>query len=365
MALDLIIGKSRAVNELRGLIRQAATSDASVLILGESGTGKELVARALHSDSTRSTQQFVPVNCGAIPSELLESELFGHKKGAFTGAISDRTGRFVLANHGTLFLDEIGDMPIEMQVKLLRVLQEQTVDPVGSSKSVPVDVRVVAATHRDLDKYIDRGDFREDLFYRLNVIPIILPALRDRREDIPELIQYYLTKNFSSVAEAPVFDGSLIDALCEYDWPGNIRELVNLVHRLSCFFPSQKISLAKVPANLLPADIAKFGATANYHFADGSPIQNELDLSLYIPEAENPVEDAIFRAQGSSLPMPANIFDSFPEDGVHLKDHLAEIERNLIVKALEESNGNVSQSARLLNLQRTTLIEKINKYNLA
>ena len=197
MALDLIIGKSRAVSELRGLIRQAATSDASVLILGESGTGKELVARALHSDSNRSTQQFVPVNCGAIPSELLESELFGHKKGAFTGAISDRTGRFVLANQGTLFLDEIGDMPIEMQVKLLRVLQEQTVDPVGSSKSVPVDVRVVAATHRDLDKYIDRGDFREDLFYRLNVIPIILPALRDRREDIPELIQYYLTRTLA------------------------------------------------------------------------------------------------------------------------------------------------------------------------
>jgi len=364
MALDLIIGKSRAVNELRGLISQAATSDASVLILGESGTGKELVARALHSGSSRSSQQFVPVNCGAIPKELLESELFGHKKGAFTGAISDRTGRFELANNGTLFLDEIGDMPLEMQVKLLRVLQEQTVDPVGSTKSIPLNVRVVAATHRDLDQYIDRGDFREDLFYRLNVIPIILPALRERREDIPELIRHYLRKHANSDGEMPIFDGSLIDALCDYDWPGNIRELVNLVHRLSCFFPNQKVSLAQVPANLLPGDIARFGATSGYGFSDSGPVQNELDLSLYVPEADNPVEDAIMRAQGFA-PVSVSAAESFPEDGVHLKDHLAEIERNLIIKALEESNGNVSQSARLLNLQRTTLIEKINKYKLA
>ena len=364
MALDLIIGKSRAVTELRGLIRQSATSDASVLILGESGTGKELVARALHTESTRSSQQFVPVNCGAIPKELLESELFGHKKGAFTGAISDRIGRFALANSGTLFLDEIGDMPLEMQVKLLRVLQEGVVDPVGSTKPLPVDVRVVAATHRDLDQYIERGDFREDLFYRLNVIPMILPALRERREDIPELIQYYLEKHAGVDGEMPIFDGSLIEALCDYDWPGNIRELVNLVHRLSCFFPNQKVSLAHVPANLLPAEIARFGATSHHGFVDGGPIQSELDLSLYVPEADNPVEDTIMRAQGFTS-APVVMTDSFPEDGVHLKDHLAEIERNLIIKALEESNGNVSQSARLLNLQRTTLIEKINKYKLA
>ena len=364
MALNLIIGKSRAVSELRGLISQAATSDAGVLILGESGTGKELVARALHTGSSRSSQQFVPVNCGAIPKELLESELFGHKKGAFTGAISDRTGRFELANNGTLFLDEIGDMPLEMQVKLLRVLQEGTVDPVGSTKPVAVNVRVVAATHRDLDRYIDRGDFREDLFYRLNVIPIILPALRERREDIPELIQYYLKKHARVDGGMPIFDGSLIDALCDYDWPGNIRELVNLVHRLSCFFPNQKVSLSQVPANLLPGDIARFGATSGHGFIDGGPVQNELELSLYVPEAENPVEDAIMRAQGSTV-ATVSPPTSFPEDGVHLKDHMAEIERNLILKALEESNGNVSQSARLLNLQRTTLIEKINKYKLA
>jgi sigma-54 specific flagellar transcriptional regulator A len=361
MALEMIIGTSRAISETRGLIRQAATSNASVLILGESGTGKELVARALHAGSSRADRQFVPVNCGAIPGELLESELFGHKKGAFTGAISDRVGRFELANDGTLFLDEIGDMPLEMQVKLLRVLQERSVDPVGSTKSIPVDVRVVAATHRDLDSHIAKGNFREDLYYRLNVIPIVLPALRERKEDIPVLVNHYLSQH-ATPRGAPVFDSALLDALCEYDWPGNIRELVNLVHRLCCFFPNQKVSLANIPANLLPSPVAAFGAGHNRTYAEGAPVQAELDLSLYAPDAENPVEDVIMRAQG--LVEPQSI-EAFPEDGLHLKDHLADIERQLILKALEESDGNVSQSARLLNLQRTTLIEKINKYKLA
>ena len=361
MALEMIIGTSRAISETRGLIRQAATSDASVLILGESGTGKELVARALHAGSARAGKQFVPVNCGAIPGELLESELFGHKKGAFTGAISDRVGRFELAHEGTLFLDEIGDMPLEMQVKLLRVLQERSVDPVGSTKSIPVNVRVVAATHRDLDSHIAKGNFREDLYYRLNVIPIILPALRERKEDIPVLVNHYLNQH-TTRGGASVFDGALLEALCEYDWPGNIRELVNLVHRLCCFFPNQKVSLTHIPANLLPGPVAAFGAGKNMSFAEGAPVQTELDLSLYVPDAENPVEDVIMRAQG--LVEPQSI-EAFPEDGLHLKDHLADIERQLIIKALEESDGNVSQSARLLNLQRTTLIEKINKYKLA
>ena len=361
MALEMIIGTSRAISETRGLIRQAATSDASVLILGESGTGKELVARALHAGSARAGKQFVPVNCGAIPGELLESELFGHKKGAFTGAISDRVGRFELAHEGTLFLDEIGDMPLEMQVKLLRVLQERSVDPVGSTKSIPVNVRVVAATHRDLDSHIAKGNFREDLYYRLNVIPIILPSLRERKEDIPELVTHYLERH-ASRGEAPVFDGALLEALCEYDWPGNIRELVNLAHRLCCFFPNQKIRLSQIPANLLPDPVAACGAGKNMSFAEGTPVQTELDLSLYVPDAENPVEDIIMRAQG--LVEPQSI-ETFPEDGLHLKDHLADIERQLIIKALEESDGNVSQSARLLNLQRTTLIEKISKYKLA
>ncbi len=356
MTTQMIIGSSRVISELRALISQAASSDASVLILGESGTGKELVARALHRESTRSDANFVPVNCGAIPGELLESELFGHKRGAFTGAISDRTGRFELAHNGTLFLDEIGDMPLEMQVKLLRVLQEQKVDPVGSTKSIDVNVRIVAATHRNLDDYIRDGEFREDLYYRLNVIPVILPSLRERREDIPELLQVYLERHAHN-GQVSRFDGALTDALCHYSWPGNIRELVNLVHRLCCFFPGQNIGLAKIPASLLPIEIAKYGASNTIGFDRQSPQQSELDLTIY-DGGENPVEDIILRAQGGSEMSQA----ALPHDGLNLKSHLADIEKQLIEDALAKCGGNVSQSARLLNLQRTTLIEKINKY---
>jgi len=355
---DMIIGSSRAINELRALISQAASSDASVLVLGESGTGKELVARALHTESNRAASNFVPVNCGAIPRELLESELFGHKRGAFTGAIADRTGRFQLAHNGTLFLDEIGDMPTEMQVKLLRVLQERKVDPVGSTKSVDVDVRIIAATHRNLDSYIQAGDFREDLYYRLNVIPVILPSLRERQEDIPELIQFYLEKHTQD-GQITSFDGALMDALCRYPWPGNIRELVNLVHRLCCFFPGQPVRLSKIPAALLPRGIAEFGASGAISFDRSSPQQSEMDLTIF-DGGDNPVEDIILRAQGSAPAPDATL----PLDGLNLKNHLAEIEKQLIVDALSKCDGNVSQSARLLNLQRTTLIEKINKYEI-
>ncbi len=359
MSTEMIIGNSRAVSELRGLIKQAAVSNASVLILGESGTGKELVARALHTESNRSRSNFVPVNCGAIPKELLESELFGHKRGAFTGAIADRMGRFELANDGTLFLDEIGDMPLEMQVKLLRVLQEQKVDPVGSTKSIEVDVRIVAATHRNLHKFIENGDFREDLYYRLNVIPIILPSLRERPQDIPELVHFYLQRQSHS-GQSSSFDGALMEALCNYDWPGNIRELVNLVHRICCFFPAQKVALSQIPASLLPIDIAKFGARQGINFDPESPQQNELDLTIYDSTSENPVEDIIMLAQGYET----NLSSGIPQAGLNLKGHLAEIEKQLITDALNKCDGNVSQSARLLNLQRTTLIEKINKYGL-
>jgi sigma-54 specific flagellar transcriptional regulator A len=354
----MIIGSSRAINELRALISQAASSDASVLILGESGTGKELVARALHTESKRSSSNFVPVNCGAIPRELLESELFGHKRGAFTGAISDRTGRFELAHNGTLFLDEIGDMPIEMQVKLLRVLQEQKVDPVGSTKSIDVNVRIVAATHRNLDSYIQEGGFREDLYYRLNVIPVILPSLRERQEDIPELIQFYLQKQ-SHDGQISSFDGALMDALCKYPWPGNIRELVNLVHRLCCFFPGQSISLSQIPASLLPRSIAELGASSALSFDLSSPRQSELDLTIF-NGGENPIEDIVLRAQGGDQFSNSTL----PTEGLNLKNHLAEIEKQLIIDALSKCGGNVSQSAKLLNLQRTTLIEKINKYEI-
>ena len=353
MALNLIIGKSRAVSELRGLISQAATSDAGVLILGESGTGKELVARALHTGSSRSSQQFVPVNCGAIPKELLESELFGHKKGAFTGAISDRTGRFELANNGTLFLDEIGDMPLEMQVKLLRVLQEGTVDPVGSTKPVAVNVRVVAATHRDLDRYIDRGDFREDLFYRLNVIPIILPALRERREDIPELIQYYLKKHARVDGGMPIFDGSLIDALCDYDWPGNIREVRNVIERSLIFFPNQPVSGEDVNQYLISVNNSVITRAE-----EQTAIWTEFDELGDAPVSFDEKEER-------TLPTPedfSNWFDT--NNSVDLRLLLRDIEIVFIEAALNRNNGNTSEAAKDLKLLRTTLIEKVKKYGL-
>ena len=229
-----LVGSSRAIQNVRKLIQQVADSDANVLILGESGTGKEVVARNLHYYSSRRDKPFVPVNCGAIPGDLLESELFGHQKGAFTGAINDRQGRFEMAEGGTLFLDEIGDMSLQMQVKILRVLQERTFERVGSNQSISSDVRIIAATHRNLEAAIEKGEFREDLFYRLNVFPIEMPSLAERLEDIPllvnELVRRIEYEKRGSVRLSP----GAIYALCQYNWPGNVRELANLVERPAC-----------------------------------------------------------------------------------------------------------------------------------
>ena len=234
---DFIVGNSPLILELKKLLTQVSDTDASILILGESGTGKELVARAIHNLSSRSSNSFIPVNCGAIPKDLLETELFGHKKGAFTGAYSDRKGRFLLADKGTIFLDEIGDMQLDMQVKLLRVLQEKVVDPVGSNSPVKVDVRVVAATHQNIESLIKEGKFREDLYYRINVIPIEIPPLRSRIEDIDLLINKFIEKNTIH------FDESVISYLKDYHWPGNIRELINFIQRIKAIANTNKIKL--------------------------------------------------------------------------------------------------------------------------
>ena len=226
--LNTIVGQSPAMQQVKKLIQQVATTDASVLILGESGTGKEVVAQALHQLSHRAARPFVPINCGAIPSELLESELFGHEKGAFTGAITARKGRFELAEKGSIFLDEIGDMPLPMQVKLLRVLQERTYERVGGNKSFSCDVRVIAATHRNLEDQIEAGNFREDLFYRLNVFPIEMPSLRERVEDIPALLSFMFDKIQQSGRPVPQLTEKVLIALQYYPWPGNVRELGNL-----------------------------------------------------------------------------------------------------------------------------------------
>ena len=249
---DFIVGNSPLILELKKLLTQVSDTDASILILGESGTGKELVARAIHNLSSRSSNNFIPVNCGAIPKDLLESELFGHKKGAFTGAYSDRKGRFHLADKGTIFLDEIGDMQLDMQVKLLRVLQEKVVDPVGSNSPVKVDVRVVAATHQNIESLIKEGKFREDLYYRINVIPIEIPPLRSRIEDIDLLINKFIEKNTIH------FDDSVIAYLKAYHWPGNIRELINFIQRIKAIANTNKIKLEEIPDFVLPRIDANF-----------------------------------------------------------------------------------------------------------
>jgi sigma-54 specific flagellar transcriptional regulator A len=255
-----IIGQSRATQFLRELIQTLAASSSTALVTGESGTGKELVAQALHAQGPRASGPFVPINCGAIPRELIESELFGHRKGTFTGAVADRLGRFELAHGGTLFLDEIGDLPMDMQVKLLRVLQERCILPVGASREVPVDVRVVAATHKNLEAEVAAGRFREDLYYRINVLPITTTALRERPDDIAALLQFYAEKHTLPGNRSLKFAPDMLQMLQAYAWPGNVRELSNLVDRFSTLFPSQTLQVHTVPACMMPSGMAALQA---------------------------------------------------------------------------------------------------------
>ncbi len=325
------IGRSAPMVEIQGLIRQVASFDSNVLILGESGTGKEMVARHLHELSERAPHSFVPVNCGAIPADLLESELFGHEKGAFTGAICARKGRFEFADGGTIFLDEIGDMSLTMQVKLLRVLQEGTFERVGSNCTVECDVRIIAATHRDLEALIAEGKFREDLFYRLNVFPIMLPPLRDRIEDMSVLIHHLLERN-ARVAARIELTPAAVAALSRCRWPGNVRELSNLLERLCILHPGAKVDVGQLPERYRPAGMA-------------STLKPPAPPTLI---ATQPLQS-----------------DALPRDGFDLRDHLSSIEVALIRQALTEAGGTVAEAARLLKMQRTTLVEKLKKYQLS
>jgi len=330
-----LVGTSRAVQTVRKMIQQVANSDANVLILGESGTGKEVVARNLHYYSSRRDNAFVPVNCGAIPGDLLESELFGHEKGAFTGAISARQGRFELAEGGTLFLDEIGDMSLNMQVKLLRVLQERTFERVGSNKSIEADVRIIAATHRNLEEAITEGKFREDLFYRLNVFPIEMPPLRDRVEDIPLLVNELVRRIEHEKRGSVRLTQAAILALCQYNWPGNVRELANLIERLAILYPFGVVNATDLP-DKFQTDTVRAQATA-------------MDEELLAPQ---PMQYAL-----DSEPR-------LPRGGLDLKEHLSNLEVGYIKQALDDANGVVAQAAKRLGMRRTTLVEKLRKYGL-
>ncbi|MFQ2672486.1 sigma-54 dependent transcriptional regulator [Aeromonas caviae] len=345
--LRLLVGKGRGIQEVRRLIGQVAETDANVLILGESGTGKEVVARAIHELSARSAGPFVPINCGAIPAELLESELFGHEKGAFTGAIAARRGRFELAQGGTLFLDEIGDMPLPMQVKLLRVLQERQFDRVGGGKAVQADVRVIAATHRDLEAMIRTQAFREDLYYRLNVFPIETPPLRDRADDIPLLLQELLNRHAEQHKGIIRLTQRAMESLMQYAWPGNVRELSNLIERLLILYPNQIVDVADLPGRyrLLPCEPRDERLTE----------MDERDALAAVFQSPPELDPGI------AMPLPMQL----PQEGVNLKEMLADLEVELIRQALESQNGVVARAADLLSMRRTTLVEKMKKYGMS
>lgn len=329
-----LVGGSDSIRLIRKLIEQVAATDATVLILGESGTGKEVIARNIHALSARRGHPFIPVNCGAIPSELLESELFGHEKGAFTGAITSRLGRFELANGGTLFLDEIGDMPLTMQVKLLRVLQERCFERVGSNKSISIDVRIVAATHRNLENEISKGRFREDLYYRLNVFPIEVPSLRLRKSDVAILLNEWIARMKGDKRPGIHIMPRALQVLERYQWPGNVRELGNLVERLSILFPDGVLDVEDLPK--------RFRMEHMPH--ENGIITAERDTLLHMEQKE---------------------VSSLAVDAINLKEHLNKTELALIHQALEDANWVVAHAAKFLNMRRTTLVEKMRKYGLS
>ena len=347
-----LIGVSQGMKHVREHIARVAETDATVLIQGESGTGKEVVAQLVHDLSDRVKGPFIPINCGAIPAELLESELFGHEKGAFTGAVGARKGRFELAEGGTLFLDEIGDMPFPMQVKLLRVLQEKCFERVGGSKSIQSDVRIVAATHQHLETKIDKGDFRADLYYRLSVFPIDVPPLRDRHGDVAKLINAFISSANKKGRGSLELMPDAIKHLDKYGWPGNVRELNNLIERLLVLYPGKQITEAELPA----------------HFKAFTESKDAEDRSV---EAGGPQLDLLKQedvtelfAVKESLPTDGSLL-VFLDEPIDLKSKLADLERDFIIAALDQTNWVTAHAANWLKMQRTTLIEKMRKYEIS
>lgn len=343
-----IIGRSPAMQRLFKLIgKLAEDSSGTVLIQGESGTGKELVAKAIHQYSSRSAHHFVPVNCAAIPDDLLESELFGYTKGAFTGAVGPKIGRIEYAHGGSLFLDEIGDMKPVLQAKLLRVLQEREFEPVGGLKPIPVDVRIIAATHCNLEQMVAEGRFREDLYYRLNVIPLSIPPLRERTEDIPLLVEYFV-QLIGKNKKIPLrgFDQAALRALATFPWRGNVRELENLVQHMSILHGGSIVRYHDLP------DKYREGALA-------ATLPGRTELRQLADDVSRPEQLLLF-----SSPPPPAIQENWPESGIDFNALVNDFETQLIIHALKITQGNKKEAARLLNLKRTTLLEKIKKKEL-
>lgn len=341
---EKLIGDSPKMQQLRTIIKFAGRCNSSIMITGPSGSGKEVVAEAIHAISDRASAPNIAVNCGALPDQLIESELFGHEKGSFTGAVNQHVGLFEQADSGTIFLDEIGDMPINMQVKLLRVLETRIVNRVGGNRNIGVDVRVIAATHKHLGEGIKDKSFREDLYYRLCVVPIEVPALSERAEDIPALVAHFL-KNQDGKNPPPIFTPEALAAMQSYGWPGNVRELRNVVERASVFFSGEQI-LAGDIAMLVQSDIA--------------PAAQTVDVTASAQTALPPTaQTAPF-----SLATPAPNFAHQESNVRDLNLHLQFEERRIIMKALDSSHGVVSRAARSINIKRTTMIDKMRKHNI-
>jgi sigma-54 specific flagellar transcriptional regulator A len=371
----MLSGNSLAIRRITTLIRQVAAHDSTVLLLGESGTGKEVAARTIHELSPRRNRPFVAVNCGAIPADLLESELFGHEKGSFTGAITARKGRFEIAEGGTLFLDEIGDMSVAMQVKLLRVLQERVFERVGNHVTVPCNVRIIAATHRNLEESIARGSFREDLYHRLNVFPIDMPPLRERLEDLPMLVREFIAQNAAEGRGRVQLSAGALAALARHPWTGNVRELANLIERLSIVCAGRMVEIRDLPPRYQPADgldlapaeesgglAAALTESDDAIIVGSEPLNDAAVMQVLESDAgvaTEPAEPPAAATDAGTLMAAAAV--RLPAEGLDLRAFLTSIERRLIEQALESANGTVAHAARLLNLRRTTLVEKLRK----
>jgi len=352
---QMIDGESPATKSMKNLIAMVSQTDSTALILGETGTGKDVVAQAIHKCSKKKGP-FVTVNCAAIPSELLESELFGHEKGSFTGADKQRKGRFEQSSGGSLFLDEIGDMPLPLQAKLLRAIESRTIQRVGGAEDIKIDLRLICATHRDLEKKVESGEFRADLFFRINVLPINVPSLAERREDIPSLQQTLLKKMNVDKSAEPFFTPDAVTALCKHNWPGNVRELKNVIERACIIFPGKEISGTNVYENLLRLKVPTLAEEQDALWEMTSDLSeiNELDDNDIISTPED------------YLPHPKNYKNWFSfYDEIDLRRHLQDVEIVLIEEALEKTENKIAAAADKLKLRRTTLIEKMKKYSIS
>jgi transcriptional regulator with PAS, ATPase and Fis domain len=336
-----VVGESPEILDALETIRRVAATDCSILITGETGTGKELFARAVHRGSNRKNRKFIPINCAAIPEQLLESELFGHIKGAFTGAVNARPGRFMSAHEGTIFLDEIGDLPLSAQAKLLRVLEERVVSPVGADTDLPVDVRIIAATHRNLEKMVEEGTFRADLYFRLAVVPVELPALRERPEDIIRIAELCIARSAAKLGrKVEGIDDAARQTLLSYSWPGNVRELAHMIERAVLLTRGDSI----VDADLqIPGRKVKFARGGS----------QELRVSGTSPAITIKSVESTTVVNAPAIPL---------NDTLDLRSALETLERQLIDRALTKAGGNRTEAAALLGLNRTTLVEKLRKY---